>query len=107
MVGIEELCSRGHDLNKLITEYPISIVRSLIESSQWNKRVDLFLQAQAITVGVSNSLDAAFGKGRGKILDKFEKALFKDTKKSKNVDEAANKILGVFGVPGRSDVDAD
>lgn len=99
MVTVEELCSRGHDLNKLITEYPISLVRSLIEASQWNKRMDLLLQAQAITIGVSNSLDGAFGKGKGKILEKFEKALFKGFDRSKNIDEAANKILGIFNVP--------
>lgn len=107
MVGLEILCSRGHDLTRLITEYPISVVKSLIDAAQWNQRVDLFLQAQAVMIGVSSSLDSAFGKGRGKILEKFHKTLFKEVKKSKNVDDAANKILGAFNLPGRGQIDGD
>ena len=107
MVGLEELCSRGHDLYKLITQYPISTVKSLIEASQWNKRVDVLLQSQAITVGVSNSLDAAFGKGKGKVLDKFEKSLFKQFSRSKDSKDAKKKILGAFGLPSREPVDGD
>lgn len=102
LVGLEELCARGHDLNRLITEYPISIVRGLIEAVQWNKRVDLYLHAQAVSVAVSSSLDSAFSKGKGKILDKYYKSLFKRPQRSKNADDAANKILGAFGIPSRS-----
>jgi len=102
MTGLEELCSRGHDLNKLVYSYPISVVKALIEAVQWNKRIDILLHAQAVAVGVSNSLDSAFGKGKGKILDKFQKSLFKASKRSKNSEDAANKILGAFGLPNRT-----
>lgn len=107
MVGLEQLCSRGHDLYRLTTEYPISTVKSLIEASQWNKRVDVLLQAQGVTVAVSNSLDAAFGKGKGKVLDKFEKSLFKQFQRSKDSKDARKKILGAFGLPDREPVDGD
>ena len=105
MVGLEGLCARGHDLHRLIDEYPISVVRSLIEASQWNKKVDLFTYAQATTMAVSHALDCAFSKGKGKVLDKFQKALFKKTERSKNTKDAQNKLLGAFGLPRMKDGD--
>lgn len=101
MVGLEELCSRGHDLNRLITEYPISLVKGLIEASQWNTKVEMLISAQGISAGVSNALDGAFSKGKGKVLQKFQKNIFKKINRSKNVEDAAKKMLGAFGIPSK------
>lgn len=103
MVGLEELCARGHDLHRLVTEYPISVVRGLVEAVHWNKRMDLYLHAQGVTIAVSSALDSAFSKGKGKILDKYYKSLFKMSARSKGTDDAADKMLGAFGIPPRKE----
>lgn len=99
MAAIEDLCSRGHNLQVLLFQYPITTVKALCQAADWNKKVAVYLQAQATTIAVSNSLDSAFGKGKSKILDKFYKSLFRQ--RSKNTDDAAKKILGAFNLPSK------
>lgn len=99
MCVLEELSSRGHDLHRLINEYPISTVRALASATAWNKKVEMYLHAQSTTAAVMHSLDNAFNKGKGKVLPKFHDALLKPKKKSKDIDHAQDMLSNVFGGP--------
>lgn len=47
---------------------------------------------------VMHSLDAAFNKGKGKIMKKYMDKMYPS--KSRDSADAANKLLGLFGTKG-------
>lgn len=100
---IDDLVSRGHRLHDLVNVYPLRLVIHLHQASVLNRKVEMVTLANAVSVGVSNSLDVALGQGKGKVLERFAHLML-DTelvinKRRPALSERAAAFLG--GLPSR------
>lgn len=93
--------ARGHSLDTLLNVYPISTLKSLIQAATRNRRDEIAIETQGTATAVLHGFDCGFNKGKGKILSKFMKQLFKADKKetTKNIEDVENKLFGLFA-PG-------
>ena len=63
--------NRGHRLHDLVNVYPLRLVTYLHQAAHLNRRSEMVLLANVVSIGVSHSLDLALDKGRGKVLERF------------------------------------
>lgn len=61
------------------------------------------LSTQGHAIAVSHALDAAFSKGKGKILQKFQESLFKEKSVSKDSVDAGKQMMGAFNFKVQKD----
>lgn len=90
--------ARGHKLDTLLNEYPISTLRSMIQGAAHNRREEIAIETQGTATAFLHGIDCAFNKGKGKLLTKFMKQLFKQEKKEKTQDlgDVENQLFGLF-----------
>jgi hypothetical protein len=108
---LEELVSRGHKLQDLLTGYPVEALQNFYRATQENRRRALMDTTAAQVVAVSHALDLLFSGGKGKILDGFMQTL-QDTSSApkpaaENPDVMTERAMAWFmGQPKRKK-DAD
>jgi hypothetical protein len=66
---------------------PLQLVNQLATALDQTNRMDLVQQVMGINAALLHALDCGFGKGKGKILDKWIKSMSKDLFK----EDTANK----------------
>ncbi len=74
---IDDLVNRGHRFHDLINSYPLRLVLSLHKAVRQNRSLEMVAMANAISAGVSNSLDLAFNLGKGNIMKRYSEFLLK------------------------------
>ena len=83
--------------------YSLRLVLSLHQAAQQNQRAEMVTIANAVSAGVSNSLDLAFNGGKGNIMKRFADVLLKtempEKKSHPNINEQAAAFLS--GLPVR------
>lgn len=79
------------------------LVLSLHQAAQQNQRAEMVAVANAVSAGVSNSLDLAFNGGKGNIMKRFADVLLKtempEKKPHLHISERAAGFLS--GLPVR------
>ena len=94
------MVARGHSLEILLNDYPISTLRSMIHGAWHNRREEVAIEIQGMATAVLHGLDCGFNKGKGKILSKFMKQLLKTQAKSKDMADVESKLFSLFA-PGK------
>lgn len=92
------MVSRGHKLHDLLCVYPMSTLNELSNAARFNQRESHTMATNGFLAAVMHSLDAAFNKGKGKIMKKYMDKMYPS--KSRDSADAANKLLGLFGTKG-------
>jgi hypothetical protein len=95
------MVARGHRLHTLLNEYPRSTLKAMIKAAAHNRREEVAIDTQGTATSVLHGMDCAFNKGKGKLLSKFMKSLFKKDKreKTKDIADVEDKLFGFFA-PG-------
>ena len=88
---------RGHRLETLLNDYPISTLRDMIKGAAHNHREEVAITTQGTATAVLHGLDCGFNKGKGKVLQKFMKALLKTETKSKDMGDVENTLFSLLG----------
>ena len=87
--------------------YSLRLVLSLHQAAQQNQRAEMVAVANAVSAGVSNSLDLAFNGGKGNIMKRFADLLLKtempEKKPHPNINQQAAAFLS--GLPVRNMVE--
>ena len=82
--------------------YSLRLVLSLHQAAQQNQRAEMVAVANAVSAGVSNSLDLAFNGGKGNIMKRFADVLLKtemsEKKPHPQISEQAAAFLGSLPV---------
>lgn len=94
------MISRGHSLENLLHEYPIDLVLNLHRAALENRKAELKGKVLGLSIAVINALDLAFGGGKGKILEKWFKAVDSSDGKrdrSRRCSSLSSKALAFFG----------
>ena len=94
---IDFLRKRGHDYHDILDVYPLELVLQLVEAGYKNDKLEkTHFQVQtaiSMTVAVSQALDLAFNKGKGKVLEKYiDKMLSESWKRGKERKETTENI---------------
>jgi hypothetical protein len=89
------MVSRGHTLHDLVCVYPISTLNDLIKAARHNDRDSAVLATNGVMAAVMQGMDAAFNKGKGKIMKKYMDKMYPS--KSKGSGDAAKQLLNLFG----------
>ena len=58
-------------MHDLVNVYPLRLVTHLHQAAHLNRRSEMVLLANVVSIGVSHSLDLALDKGKGKVLERF------------------------------------
>ena len=90
------MVSRGHSLHDLLDVYPISTLKAMMGGAGNNHREQVAIDTQGTATAVLHGLDCGFNKGKGKILDKFMKSLFKKQGKTKDMADVEKQLFGLF-----------
>jgi hypothetical protein len=91
---------RGHRLETLLNDYPISTLTAMMKAASHNRREEIAIETQGVATAVLHGLDCGFNKGKGKVLTKFMKALLKkpaDPKKSKDMAGVEDQLFSLLG----------
>jgi hypothetical protein len=91
------MVARGHCLETLLNEYPISTLRDMMKAAAHNHRENMAVHTQGTSTAVLHGMDCGFNKGKGKILQKFMKALFKQETKSKDMGDVEKSLFSLLG----------
>ncbi len=94
------MISRGHSLQALLHEYPIDLVLNLHRAALENRKAELKGKVLGLSIAVINALDLAFGGGKGKILEKWFKAVDSSDGKRDRPQRCSSlspKALAFFG----------
>lgn len=98
---LEMLSSRGHDLSKLMNEYPISSVRALAKCASINKAYDTINMSNIIAVGAVHAIEAGFSGKTPQALRKFQRSLQNGIKRLQSRGQGkqadAETLLSGFG----------
>jgi hypothetical protein len=95
---MEFMVARGHCLDTLLNVYPISTLRAMIAAAGHNRREEIAIETQGEATAILHGLDCGFNKGKGKLLQKFMKQLFKKDKreKTKDIQDVEDKLFNFF-----------
>jgi hypothetical protein len=69
----------------------------MIQGATHNRREQIAIDTQGTATAVLHGLDCGFNKGKGKLLQKFMKQLFKKTEKSKGMADVEQKLFSLLG----------
>ena len=98
---LELLASRGHDLAKLMGEYPISAIQALSKSASINRAYDTLNMSNIIAVGAVHAIEAGFSGKTPQALKKFQRGIQNAIKrlesKGQGVQSDAEALFSGFG----------
>lgn len=90
---------RGHRLDTLLNDYPISTLNAMMAAAGHNRREEIAIETQGVAAAVLHGIDCGFNKGKGKVLSKFMNSLLKRPGKSsqtKDIDDVEDTLLNFF-----------
>lgn len=97
---VETLVSRGHSLQAVLSEYPISTVTALSKAAQINRIYDMMAAANGAAVGAIHAIEAGFSGKQPRALrshiDNLQRQIKSIKSSGQGSQEDAKALLAGF-----------